>query len=37
MEPTPAAAQLRGSLTQYFTTTYALADDDTRRALERFL
>ena len=37
MEPTPAAAQLRGSLTQYSTTTYALADDDTRRALERFL
>lgn len=32
-----AAAQLRGSLTQYLTTTYALADEDTRRALERFL
>ncbi|WP_320777933.1 DEAD/DEAH box helicase [Streptomyces sp. CRN 30] len=37
MKPTLAAAQLRGSLTQYLTTTYALADDDTRRALERFL
>jgi hypothetical protein len=32
-----AAAQLRGSLTQYLTTTYALADEDTRGALERFL
>ncbi|MCW2900076.1 MAG: putative helicase [Streptosporangiaceae bacterium] len=32
-----AAAQLRGSLTQYLTTTYALADEDTRSALERFL
>ncbi|MFI8993821.1 DEAD/DEAH box helicase [Streptomyces sp. NPDC053542] len=37
MKPTLAAAQLRGSLTQYLTTTYALTDDDTRRALERFL
>lgn len=37
VKPTLAAAQLRGSLTQYLTTTYALADDDTRRALERFL
>ncbi len=37
MKPTPAAAQLRGSLTQYLTTTYALADEDTRLALERFL
>ncbi|MFD8973670.1 DEAD/DEAH box helicase [Streptomyces sp. NPDC059593] len=37
MKPTMAAAQLRGSLTQYLTTTYALADEDTRRALERFL
>ncbi|MCF6522810.1 DEAD/DEAH box helicase [Streptomyces sp. JJ36] len=37
MKPTLAAAQLRGSLTQYLTTTYALADEDTRRALERFL
>ncbi|MBD0417913.1 DEAD/DEAH box helicase [Streptomyces sp. TRM S81-3] len=37
MKPTLAAAQLRGSLTQYLTTTYALADDDTRHALERFL
>ncbi|MCT2590732.1 DEAD/DEAH box helicase [Streptomyces sp. N2-109] len=37
MKPTLAAAQLRGSLMQYLTTTYALADEDTRRALERFL
>ncbi|MEU6367481.1 DEAD/DEAH box helicase [Streptomyces sp. NPDC046931] len=37
MKPTLAAAQLRGSLTQYLTTTYALADEDTRSALERFL
>ncbi|MDT0442868.1 DEAD/DEAH box helicase [Streptomyces johnsoniae] len=37
MKPTLAAAQLRGSLTQYLTTTYALADEDTRAALERFL
>ncbi|MGA5648501.1 DEAD/DEAH box helicase [Streptomyces seoulensis] len=37
MKPTLAAAQLRGSLTQYLTTTYALADEDTRMALERFL
>ncbi|NYI03500.1 DEAD/DEAH box helicase [Allostreptomyces psammosilenae] len=37
MRPTLAAAQLRGSLTQYLTTTYALADEDTRAALERFL
>ncbi|MFD8864050.1 DEAD/DEAH box helicase [Streptomyces sp. NPDC059590] len=37
MKPTMAAAQLRGSLTQYLTTTYALADEDTRSALERFL
>jgi ATP-dependent helicase YprA (DUF1998 family) len=37
VKPTLAAAQLRGSLTQYLTTTYALADEDTRRALERFL
>ncbi|MGA5411669.1 DEAD/DEAH box helicase [Streptomyces lavendulocolor] len=37
MKPTMAAAQLRGSLTQYLTTTYALADEGTRRALERFL
>ncbi|MGK5639627.1 DEAD/DEAH box helicase [Streptomyces sp. URMC 126] len=37
MKPTMAAAQLRGSLTQYLTTTYALADEDTRGALERFL
>ncbi|MFJ9843661.1 DEAD/DEAH box helicase [Kitasatospora sp. NPDC101155] len=37
MRPTLAAAQLRGSLTQYLTTTYALADEDTRGALERFL
>ncbi|MGY4275533.1 hypothetical protein ACVILE_001713 [Streptomyces sp. M18.1] len=37
MRPTLAAAQLRGSLTQYLTTPYALTDEDTRRALERFL
>ena len=37
MRPTLAAAQLRGSLTQYLTTTYALTDEDTRIALERFL
>ncbi|RDS67244.1 DEAD/DEAH box helicase [Streptomyces sp. M7] len=37
MKPTMAAAQLRGSLTQYLTTTYALADETTRAALERFL
>ncbi|MFJ3627529.1 DEAD/DEAH box helicase [Streptomyces albidoflavus] len=37
MKPTLAAAQLRGSLTQYLTTTYALADENTRLALERFL
>ncbi|WMX44508.1 hypothetical protein RGF97_06035 [Streptomyces roseicoloratus] len=37
VKPTMAAAQLRGSLTQYLTTTYALADEGTRRALERFL
>ncbi|GGZ30848.1 DEAD/DEAH box helicase [Streptomyces poonensis] len=37
MRPTLAAAQVRGSLTQYLTTTYALSDSDTRLALERFL
>ncbi|MEV6107813.1 DEAD/DEAH box helicase [Streptomyces sp. NPDC051940] len=37
MRPTLAAAQVRGSLTQYLTTTYALTDDPARRALERFL
>ncbi|MEU7580583.1 DEAD/DEAH box helicase [Streptomyces sp. NPDC041068] len=37
MRPTLAAAQIRGSLTQYLTTTYALTDGDTRIALERFL
>ncbi|AZP17014.1 DEAD/DEAH box helicase [Streptomyces aquilus] len=37
MRPTLAAAQVRGSLTQYLTTTYALTDPDTRLALERFL
>ncbi|MFJ8190240.1 DEAD/DEAH box helicase [Streptomyces sp. NPDC096094] len=37
MRPTLAAAQVRGSLTQYLTTTYALTDGDTRLALERFL
>lgn len=37
MRPTLAAAQVRGSLIQYLTTTYALTDGDTRLALERFL
>ncbi|MFI1069897.1 DEAD/DEAH box helicase [Streptomyces puniciscabiei] len=37
MRPTLAAAQVRGSLTQYLTTTYALTDSVTRAALERFL
>ncbi|MEU6555045.1 DEAD/DEAH box helicase [Streptomyces sp. NPDC046915] len=37
MRPTLAAAQVRGSLTQYLTTTYALTDSVTRSALERFL
>ncbi|GAA2288625.1 DEAD/DEAH box helicase [Streptomyces kunmingensis] len=37
MRPTLAAAQIRGSLTQYLTTTYALTDSTTRAALERFL
>jgi replicative superfamily II helicase len=37
VRPTLAAAQIRGSLTQYLTTTYALTDGDTRLALERFL
>ncbi len=36
MKPTLAAAQLRGSLTQYLTTTHALTEKDTRGALERF-
>ncbi|MFF8034548.1 hypothetical protein [Streptomyces sp. NPDC016626] len=36
MKPTPAAARLRGGLTQHLTTTYAPADEDTRLALERF-
>ncbi|MEU9325619.1 DEAD/DEAH box helicase [Streptomyces canus] len=37
MRPTLAAAQVRGSLIQYLTTTYALTDGTTRNALERFL
>jgi ATP-dependent helicase YprA (DUF1998 family) len=37
VRPTLAAAQVRGSLIQYLTTTYALTDGDTRLALERFL
>ncbi|MGP2438637.1 DEAD/DEAH box helicase [Streptomyces sp. JW3] len=37
MRPTLAAEQVRDSLSQYLSTTYALADESTRRALERFL
>ncbi|MGW2513290.1 hypothetical protein ACWC0A_28610 [Streptomyces scopuliridis] len=37
MRPTLAAAQLRGRLTQYLTTTCALTGEDTRRVLERCL
>ncbi|MFK0015470.1 DEAD/DEAH box helicase [Streptomyces sp. NPDC091027] len=37
MRPTLAAEQVRGSLSQYLATTYALADEGTRRALENFL
>ncbi|MCX5172526.1 hypothetical protein OG616_31465 [Streptomyces antibioticus] len=37
VKPTLGASQLRGSLTQYLTTTYALADEKTRLALEQFL
>ncbi|WP_406284159.1 DEAD/DEAH box helicase [Embleya sp. NBC_00896] len=37
MRPTLAAEQVRASLSQYLSTTYALADEGTRLALERFL
>ncbi|MQS07074.1 hypothetical protein, partial [Streptomyces alkaliphilus] len=37
MRPTLAADQVRGSLGQYLATTYALAEESTRGALERFL
>ncbi|MFI9106658.1 DEAD/DEAH box helicase [Streptomyces fildesensis] len=37
MRPTLAAEQVRASLSQYLTTTYALADEGTRTALENFL
>lgn len=37
MKPTLAAEELRASVTQYLTTTFALAEPDVRAALERFL
>ncbi|MFF3905396.1 DEAD/DEAH box helicase [Streptomyces sp. NPDC001848] len=37
MRPTLAAEQVRASLSQYLATTYALADESTRRALQEFL
>ncbi|WP_103501404.1 MULTISPECIES: DEAD/DEAH box helicase [unclassified Streptomyces] len=37
MRPTLAAQQVRDSLSQYLATTYALADESTRGALEHFL
>lgn len=37
MRPTLAAEQVRDSLSQYLATTYALADESTRSALEQFL
>ncbi|GAA4957400.1 DEAD/DEAH box helicase [Yinghuangia aomiensis] len=37
MRPTLAAQQVQESLSQYLSTTYALADEGTRRALEEFL
>ncbi|WP_055482043.1 DEAD/DEAH box helicase [Sphaerimonospora mesophila] len=37
MRPTLAAEELRQSLTQYLTTTFALADQPVRDALKRFL
>ncbi|MCT9934557.1 DEAD/DEAH box helicase [Planotetraspora sp. A-T 1434] len=37
MRPTLAAEELRRSLTQYLTTTFALAEQPVRDALERFL
>jgi hypothetical protein len=37
VRPAPTAAQVRGSLTQCLTTTYALTGGEARLALERFL
>ncbi|WP_062207660.1 DEAD/DEAH box helicase [Streptomyces sp. NBRC 109706] len=37
MRPTLAAQQVRDSLSQYLATTYALADESTRHALEQFI
>ncbi|MBA9002714.1 DEAD/DEAH box helicase [Thermomonospora cellulosilytica] len=37
MRPTLAAEEIRRNLTQYLTTTFALADDQVRDGLERFL
>ncbi|MFC7648604.1 hypothetical protein ACFQX6_55280 [Streptosporangium lutulentum] len=37
MKPTLAADELRKNLTQYLTTTFALAEKPVREALERFL
>ncbi|MEV5704674.1 DEAD/DEAH box helicase [Actinoallomurus sp. NPDC052274] len=37
MRPTLAAEEVRWNLTQYLTTTFALADEDVREGLERFL
>ncbi|MFF7242334.1 DEAD/DEAH box helicase [Embleya sp. NPDC008237] len=37
MRPTLAAEQVQNSLSEYLATTYALADEGTRRALESFL
>ena len=37
MRPTLAAEELKRNLTQYLTTTFALADRPAREGLERFL
>lgn len=37
MQPTLAAEEVRRNLTQYLTTTFALADAETREGLDRFL
>ncbi|RNL83012.1 DEAD/DEAH box helicase [Halostreptopolyspora alba] len=37
MQPTLAAAEVRRNLTQYLSTTFALADEPVREALEKFL
>ncbi|MBF9131869.1 hypothetical protein I0C86_23305 [Plantactinospora sp. S1510] len=37
MKPTIAADTLRGTLTQYLTTTFGLTDEPVRRGLEAFL